>query len=145
MGCRLAEAFDAGKDVISGFGPSERLGRSVVGLNKATDRLLEFVDRSVDTATNLLLGQQGEEALDLIDPGSRGRSEMQMVARPPGKPVVDELSLVAGGVVEDDMDIQLRRDIGVDVVEEAAKFDRAVAFVAAANHRSDRDVERGKQ
>ena len=52
---------------------------------------------------------------------------------------------MAGGVVEDDGDIRLRHDIGVDVVEEAAKLDRAVAFAAGANHRSDRDIERGKQ
>jgi hypothetical protein len=126
--CCLAEAFDAGEDVVSGFGPSERLGRLVVGRNKAIDRLLEFVDRSVDTATNLLLGQQAEEALDLVDPISRGRREVQMIARPPGEPVVNQLGFMAGGIVEDKMDIQLRRDIGVDFVEEAAKLDRAMTL-----------------
>jgi hypothetical protein len=95
LGCRLAEAFDAGKDVVSGFGPSERLGRLVVGLNKAVDRLPEFPDRSVDIATNLLLGQQGEEAHDLIDPRSRGRCKVQIVARLAAKSVVDELGLYA--------------------------------------------------
>ena len=93
LDCRLVEAFDAGKDVVSGFGPSERLGAWVWGSIKGVDRLLEFPDRSVDIATNLLLGQQGEEALDLIEPRSRGRSEVQIVARLAARSVVDELGL----------------------------------------------------
>jgi hypothetical protein len=44
-------------------------------MSAAVHRLLEFDDWSVDTATNLLLGQPGEEALDLVDPESRGQGE----------------------------------------------------------------------
>jgi len=73
---------NAGEDLVSGFGPPEGLGHLVVRLNKAVDRLLEFVDRSVDTATDLLLGRQSEEALDPIDPGGQSRREVQMAARP---------------------------------------------------------------
>ena len=53
-----------------------KAGRLVVGLNKAVDRRLEFPDRSVGIATNLLLGQQGEEALDLqeAEVGAKCRS-----------------------------------------------------------------------
>ena len=81
-----------------------------------------------------------------------GSARARALTQPPPSENGAELAGSGAGIwpnfpppLTDDMDIQLRRDIGVDVIEEAAKLDRAVAFVAAANHRSDRDVERGKQ
>src|ERR1700730_10444433 len=39
--------------------------------------------------------------------------------------------------VEDDLDLRRGWHVGVDLVEEAARLNRAVPLVAAANHRSD--------
>ena len=41
----------------------------------------------MDAAADLLFGQQGEEAFDLIDPGARGRCEMDMPSGALGEPV----------------------------------------------------------
>ena len=44
---------------------------------------------------DLLLCEECEEALDLIDPGRRRRSEMAAPAWPFGKSVADQLGLMA--------------------------------------------------
>ena len=66
--CALAEAFDGSQDVVGGFGPSEWFGLSVVGLDISLDGGFEFRRRSVSAALDLAFSQQGEEALDLVDP-----------------------------------------------------------------------------
>ena len=64
----MAEALDAGKDVIGGFGPAERLWVIVVLVDERGDRAVERGDAAVGAAAELPLGEQREEALDLIDP-----------------------------------------------------------------------------
>src|SRR5438477_359780 len=64
-----AEALDGCQDVIGGFGPAERLGRSISAFDIGGDRALQFGDGSMRTALDLLFGQEREETLDLIDPG----------------------------------------------------------------------------
>ena len=66
--CPLAEALDGSQDVVGGFGPSEWFGLSVVDLDISLDGGFEFRRRSVSAALDLAFSQQGEEALDLIDP-----------------------------------------------------------------------------
>jgi hypothetical protein len=39
-----------------------------VGLDEGPDVVLELLDRGVDPAPYLFVGDQGEEAFDLIDP-----------------------------------------------------------------------------
>ena len=62
--CPLAEALDGSQDVVGGFGPSERMGIAVVGFDIALDGGFELGGRW-GAALDLLLGQEGEEALDL--------------------------------------------------------------------------------
>lgn len=38
-------------------------------VDEGLDSVLQFVDVAVDAAAYLTLGEQGEEALDLIEPG----------------------------------------------------------------------------
>jgi hypothetical protein len=40
-----------------------------VGLDEGSDAALSFPDESVDPASYLIVGKQGKEPLDLIDPG----------------------------------------------------------------------------
>jgi hypothetical protein len=60
----------------------------------------------VDAAPDLLVGDQGEEALDLIDPGRGGRREVDVPARPLGQPVPDRLGLVGGVSVHHQMHVE---------------------------------------
>jgi len=60
--------LDAGQDVVGGLGPAERFWVGVGGLNVSLDRFFEFGDRAEHASFQGALGQQGEEAFDLIDP-----------------------------------------------------------------------------
>jgi hypothetical protein len=63
------EALNGGENVVGGFGPAEGLGIGVDGVEVGLDRDFQFRRRAVDAAADLLFGDGGEEALDLIDPG----------------------------------------------------------------------------
>ena len=66
--CSVAEALDGGEDVVGGLGPAEGFGVAVVGFHVALDGGLEFGGGAVCTALDLALGEQREEALDLVEP-----------------------------------------------------------------------------
>ena len=70
---------------------------------------------------------------------------MDMPARPFGEPVADQRGLVRGVVVHDEMDIEIARDGGLDLVEELAKLGGAVAGEAFADHLARRNVERREE
>jgi hypothetical protein len=55
--------------MASGFCPTERLGRGISDFDISGDRGFQFGYGSMCAALDLLLGQEREEALDLIDPG----------------------------------------------------------------------------
>src|SRR5688572_19462480 len=101
-----AEAVDGGKDVVGGFGPAEGLWLGVAGVDVGVDVGFEGSGRAMDAAADLLVGEQREEALDLVDPGGRGGGEVDVPAGALGEPVADELGLVAAGVVDDEMDVE---------------------------------------
>lgn len=60
--------------------------------------------------------QRGEEALDGIEPGRRGRGEVEGPSRVAGELGANLRVLVAAIVVEHDMDHLARRDRNLDVV-----------------------------
>jgi hypothetical protein len=64
-----AESFDGSEDVVCGFCPSKRLGPVVDDIDIVADGLFQLSRRTMHPATDLLLGQLGEESLDLVDPG----------------------------------------------------------------------------
>jgi hypothetical protein len=63
------------EDGISALGPDERLGVGIVGLNESGDVGLEFLDAAMDTALDLLVGEQREPAFAatalLLSPGAQ--------------------------------------------------------------------------
>ena len=63
-------------------------------VEEGVDRGFQFIDAAVHAASDLPFGQQGEKTLDLVQPGTAGRREMNMPARALGKPVPDQLGLV---------------------------------------------------
>ena len=62
-------------------------------LDVGVDGGFEFGGGAMHAATYLALGEQAEEALDLVDPGGRGRGEVDVPAWAFGKPVADALGL----------------------------------------------------
>ena len=140
-----AEAVDGGKDVVGGFGPAEGLWLGVVGVDVGMNVGFEGLGRAMDAAADLLVGEQGKEALDLADPGGRGRGEVDVPAGALGEPVADQLGLVGAGVVDDEMDVEIGRNVGLDGVEELAELPGAMAGEALADDLADLHVERGEQ
>src|SRR5512147_1179017 len=61
------------------------------------------------------------------------------------KPVADQLGLVAGGIVQDDVDIEVGRHAVLDRIEEPAELLRPVAWHALADDGSGFRVEGGEQ
>jgi hypothetical protein len=114
-----AEALDGGQGVAGGFGPAERLGVGVVSVDVGVDGRLELGGRAVSAAAQRTLGEAAEEALDLVEPGRAGGREVHVPAWALGEPVADRLGIVAAGVVEHEVDLEVGRDAGVDGVEEA--------------------------
>ena len=61
-----AEALNGGENVVGGFGPFERLWVGVDPVEISSDRGFQLGGGAVDAAADLLFGEVGEEALDLI-------------------------------------------------------------------------------
>ncbi len=66
--CAVTKPFDGGQDVVGGFGPAKGLGVGIAGVDVGGDGGLRRGSRAVGAALDLLVGEQGEEALDLVDP-----------------------------------------------------------------------------
>src|SRR5205807_1291444 len=80
-----------------------------------------------------------------IEPGSRGRGEMEgpaRMARQPGQ----HLGVFVGGiVVEHDVDRPVGRDLALDGIEKADEFEMPVALHAAPDYRAVEHAKRGGQ
>ncbi len=119
----LTEACDGREYLVSGLGPDEGLWTSVLNVDVVTDGALQFKGAAMRAATKLFVRELCEEALDLVDPGTTLRREMDVETRSPQKPALDQRRLVSPVVVQDEMDLELLRDVVVDGVEELPKLD----------------------
>ena len=138
-------SFDGGDDFVRVGGPGEGLWLGIGVVDEAVDGGLEVDDGSEDAAFQASPGQLGEEALDRIEPGGRGRREVEGEALVPVEPCADLGVLVGGVVVEDDVDHLAGRHLGLDRVEEADELLMAMALHVAADDGAVEDVERGEQ
>ena len=73
----------------------------VVCLDEALDGGDQRAHALMAAAFDLALGEQGEPAFHLIEPGGMGGSEVEMVARSFSQPASDERRLVGGIVIHD--------------------------------------------
>ena len=105
----------------------------------------ELGDTAEDTASDLLLGEIAEEALDEVEPGGAGGREMEMKTGMFGEPGLD-LGVLVGGVVVHNQ-VQLQRGIGpaVEMFEKAQELAVAVAWQALAHDLAGGYVQGGKQ
>jgi len=69
-----------------------------------------------------LPGQFGEEPFDGVEPGGRGRGEVEVEPRVPFEPGADLGMLVGGVIVDDQMQLSAGRGLAVDLVEKADEF-----------------------
>src|SRR5262249_30040369 len=120
-------AVELSEDRVGGLGPDERFWVSIVLGEIGVDRALEVDDRAEDAATDALAGHFGEEVLDRIEPGGRGRGEVEGPTWMTRQPSPHPGMLVRGVVVEHRMDQLASRDLALDGIEEADEFAVSVA------------------
>ena len=86
-----------------------------MGADEAVD-FLDKVGGGIErAATDSALSDEGEEAFDLVEPGSVGGGEVNVPTRTACEPSSDLGMLVGSIVVDDEMDVELGRHIGLDV------------------------------
>ena len=72
------EAFDGVEDVVGGFRPPEGFRVLVVPPDEGADIRFELPCGGVDTPLQPFPRRFGEPTLDLVDPGGRGRREVDV-------------------------------------------------------------------
>ena len=96
---------DGGDDFVGIGGPCEGFGLLIVLIEEAIDRGLQVGDGAEDAALEPSLGEDREEALDSVEPGSGCRCEMERPSRMAFKPTANIGMLVGGVVVDDGSDV----------------------------------------
>jgi hypothetical protein len=74
----------------------------------------EFGDALERAASDAILGDQTEEALDQVEPGRGSRREVHMEPRMPLEPSLDPGMLVGGVVVGNQVQVEVLRRLRVD-------------------------------
>ena len=115
----LSRPGDFCEDLFGRFGPDKGVGVGIVMFQVVVNGGFELGHGGEDATTDALLSDQPEEALDLIEPGGRGRGEVQVKAGVLGQPYLDVGMLVGGVVVEDEVKIEFLRRLPVDGPQEA--------------------------
>lgn len=138
-------AFDGGNDGVGIFGPGKWLWRLVVLGEVSIDGGLKVNDASEDAALEPTLCEDGEEALNGIEPGGRGRGEVEDETPMASEPLDHFGMLVSGIIVEDDMNGLAGGRLRLDAVEEANELLVTVALHALPDHRTVEHVERGEE
>ena len=116
-----------------------------MGADEAVDFFDEVGGGIERAATDGALSDEGEEAFDLVEPGGVGRREVNVPARTACEPSSDLGMLVGGVVVDDEMDVELGRHIGLDVTQEGEELLMAMARFALGDDRAVKHVEGGEQ
>jgi hypothetical protein len=99
----------------------------------------------VDVCTSrlqLLAGQLGEPALDLVDPRCRCRREVDTVVQPASEESPDRCGPVGRVILHDDVEIEIGRHLALDLLEKVEKLVRPMPLVASADDEAQGDVER---
>ena len=100
---------------------------------EAIDSGLEIDDGMEHTAFQPPFRELGEEALDGVEPGSRGRREVKVEPGMALQPFLDLGVLVGRVVVDDEMDVPVLWGLAIDLVEEADELLMPVALYALAD------------
>jgi hypothetical protein len=86
---RRIQRIQVSDDLAGGLGPGEGLGVIVVLGDVTVDRGLEVGDRVEAAAFEPAPGERREEGLDGVEPGARGRREVEVLAQArPAQPLL---------------------------------------------------------
>ena len=94
----------------------------VVGSDVFLNCVLQISDTLKHAAANAIMGDSGEESLNLIEPTAVGRSEMEFPPGVFGQPIFNRLSRVRGVIVQNDVHVQIRWDFSLDLSQKVQEF-----------------------
>ena len=129
----MAKTRNARQDLVGRLRPLERLRALVRDVDVATNGCLQLARAAMNPAAQLFLGERGEPPFDEIHPRSAGRCEVHMKPRMSKQPAVNHRGLVRARVVDDQVDVELRRHRRIDGRQELAKLSRPVALMKLAD------------
>jgi len=133
--------LDLAQDRARILGPNKRLGAKVVFGDERGDCAFKLRHRSKGSSPNAFRSDFGEKPLDGIQPGRTRRGEMGVVTRPGREPSSHGGMLVSRVVIQDQMDIESRRDASIDMFEELKKFGVPMARKALLDDLSTQGIE----
>ena len=113
-------------------------------LNEQIDFFSELPGAPKRSPANRLSGDDPEPRFDLIEPGRVGRGEMDMISGFPCKPGTNLLVLMGRIVVHDNMHVQLRRYIHVNVPEKLQQFLMTMSFFRLRKNTPSGNVQSSK-
>ena len=105
------------EDGSGGGGPAERPFVGVVVAYVSVDLAHQFTHAAKRTATNRLLGDEREPALDLVKPAGVSGRVMNVIARAAGEPGFDLGMFVGGVVVGDQVQLETGGNVAVEMIE----------------------------
>ena len=127
-----ASAFDLGQDVGGSGRPDKRRRARIVACEVSADRFDQFGQAAKDPSTQTLGAQVPKEALHHVEPRGACRREVQMKARMLFQPGLDLGMFVRGVVIQDQVQVAIRRRLLIEQAQELQPFDMAVAPLALA-------------
>ncbi len=101
-------------------------------------------DRAEGSPPNPFACDLGKPALYLVQPGSTGWGEVNVVARVSREPLLHFRMFVRSVVVENQVNGQTAISRRIDLLEEAYKFLVPMLRLAVSNHLSGNNVQRGE-
>src|SRR5437763_3933940 len=117
----------------------------IVVVDKGVDLAFEITDGLEGTAADRLVGNQGEPALDLVEPRTVGWGEVQMETGASRQPRANPWMLMGGVVVADQMHIETGRYVGFNVAQEGQEFLMPMLGFALRQHAAVGNIQRCKQ
>src|SRR3954466_16401010 len=136
---------DLSQDFVGCCGPDEWTRGAVVVGDEGVDPGDQLPGAGERTTADFPLAQDPEPALDLIEPGGVGGREVKMEAGVTAQPSTGLGMLVRTVVIDDEMHIEPRRNVGVNLLQEAEELLVSVACPALGHDLSVGDVESGEQ
>src|SRR6185436_6988397 len=125
--------------------PYERFRIVIMDREVMTDGFFEFDRTAVRCALDLALAEQAEPTLNQIEPGTRGRGEVQMKTRMACKPSLHRRGLVRAVVIHDQMNIELRRHALIDGAQKLQEFAAAMPPMQFSDDLARDKIQRREQ
>jgi len=136
---------DFGEDVFRFLGPNECFRVGVVMCNVVADCVFQFGHAPEHAVADAVLGDVAEPTLDHVQPRAAGGRAVDVKSPVTFQPLHDVGMLVRGVVIDDQMQIQVRWRLGVDLLPEPDPFLMAVLWQALGNDPALRQFDCGKQ